>query len=263
MKTAPIIAVCLAATLAAIALVSSNGIASSGPVSLSDLAPADEYFGREHLSAIVIRHKVFALKDDLHHARMMPGSVQHDADEVQDALADWTQKFPRDPWIPGTAWYLATLYEELPGPDAQKQAVSMLQIVRDKYGESQFGGYAARDLARGVGVRPWPHWAATPAPPSVTTLVQSILALRSMRDPARAQTSAIDLESRYWALSRDGNDPAYARAAWELAAAYERLPGDQARGRAIRLLALLLDRYPSQIFGAWALRDLERGVGQR
>jgi len=48
-----------------------------------------------------------------------------------------------------------------------------------------------------------------------------------------------------------------------LAAVYERLPGDDARQRAIRLLALLVDRFPAQVYAAWAMRDLERGVGVR
>jgi|SRR5579884_463640 len=237
------------------------------PVLVSDLAPADEYFGRAHLSALVIRHKIFALKDDLHHMRMQPGDVAHDAGIVADALSDWAAKFPRDYWLPATGWTLATLYEELPGPEAQTRAVQELTFVSRHYAGTPFGAYAARDLTRGVGIRPWPHWAAASAPPDAQRFAVEIAQLnsdlKSQHDENRAETELLQRENDFWRLSRDGADPAYARAAWELAATYERLPGPNARDHAIRMLALLVDRFPSLVYGKWALRDLERGIGVR
>jgi hypothetical protein len=262
----------------AVTFLSADGAAIRGSVSLSALAPADEYFGRLKLSPFGIRHKVFSLKDDLHHARARPDAIEHDAELVEDALRDWTARFPHDPWIAATAWNLATLYEELPGPGAQGRAVNALQFVRDRFATSVYAHYAARDLSRGVGVRPWPRWAtpaatptaatptaaapsaatpsAAPTPYDAATLVAAVLAQHDL--PA-----AITLETKFRALSKNGADPQYARAAWELAVLYQRLPGEEARQHAIRMLALLVDRYPGVIFGRWALRDLERGVGVR
>lgn len=300
-RTSLVAAVSLIA-LAALGFSSSNGIASRGPVSVSDLAPADEYFGREHLSPLGIRHKIFSLKDDLHHGRVHPDVIQHDASFIEDALQDWLGRFPRDPWLPATAWNLATLYEELPGGEAQQHAVTLLHTVRDRFSDTAYAAYAARDLQRGVGVRDWPRWAGTPpsahaspsarppaahpspsgspsvspqpsgspqmqataAPPSdPQTLVQAILLTGRQTDPVRALLDAQSEEERYRALSHSGADPAYARAAWELAALYQRLPGEDARKRSIRLLALLVDRFPDAVYGRWALRDLERGIGTR
>lgn len=283
-RTSLVAAVSLIA-LAALGFSSSNGIASRGPVSVSDLAPADEYFGRQHLSPLGIRHKIFSLKDDLHHGRVHPDAIQHDASSIEDALQDWLGRFPRDPWLPATAWNLATLYEELPGGEAQQHAVTLLHTVRDRFADTAYAAYAARDLQRGVGIRDWPHWAGTPpsarpsaspqpsgspqmqttaAPPSdPQTLVQAILLTGRETDPVRALLDAQNEEDRYRALSRAGSDPAYARAAWELAALYQRLPGEDARKRSIRLLALLVDRFPDEVYGRWALRDLERGIGTR
>jgi hypothetical protein len=76
-------------------------------------------------------------------------------------------------------------------------------------------------------------------------------------------TQALALESRFWSLSRGGADASYTRCAWELASAYESLPGETAQTHAIRLLAFLVDRYPDVIYGRWAMRDLKRGVGLR
>lgn len=261
----------------AVTFLSADGAAIRGSVSLSALAPADEYFGRLKLSPFGIRHKVFSLKDDLHHARAKPDAIEHDAELVEDALRDWTTRFPQDPWIAATAWNLATLYEELPGTGAQSHAVNALQFVRDHFTATVYAQYAARDLSRGVGVRPSPRWAtanatSSPSPtattpatatPSVSatphdaaTLVAAILAQHDL-------AAAITLESKFRTLSNGGSDPQYARAAWELASLYQRLPGEEARQRAIKMLALLVDRYPDLVFGRWAMRDLERGVGVR
>lgn len=255
------------ATLAAFALPSSNGTASSGPVSLSDLAPADEYFGHGHLSPLGIRHTIFSLKSDLHRGRRKPDSIAHDADVVRDALDDWHLRFPRDTWLASTYWNLAVLYEELPGTQAQSTAVDVLQELRDRFPDTSYALIATRDLTRGIGVRPWPHWAGSPPPAYATlddpdALVRAIQGI-SAAPPDRQSVTALALEDRYLVLSGGGTDPAYARAAWELASAFERLPGEIARTHAIRLLALLVDRYPNGIFGKWALRDLKRGVGER
>jgi hypothetical protein len=247
------LAVVTLATLIAFALSSSNGTASHGPVSVSDLAPADEYFGRARVSPLGLRHKIFSLKDDLHHARSQPDAIEHDAEAMEEALLDWVRRFPRDTWLPATAWNLAILYEELPGTTAQTHAIAMLQLVRDRFPDSDYADDAARDLTRGVGVRPWPKW-ATRDPDDAQSLVLAILA---------RTTPPQTLETKYWSLSRNGDDPAYARAAWELACAYERLPGEDAQTRAIRLLALLIDRHSSLVYGRWAMRDLKRGVGLR
>lgn len=249
----------------------------------------DEYFGRQKLSPLGIRHEIYSLKDDLHHARQKPDAIQQKAEYVEDALVDWLAKYPADPWIPSAAWQLGTLYEELPGNAAREHAIVVLGLVKSHFPATPFGDDASRDLARGIGVRPWPHWAgpspdevaqrgatsspsplpsaspsATPdeAPTDAPTLVAAILGASATPDPQRVVTIQ-SLEERFWTLSHGGTDATYARAAWELAAAYERIPGDESKTRAIRLLALLVDRYPDAVFGRWAMRDLARGIGDR
>lgn len=272
-RTSLIFAICLA-TLGAFAVLSSNGIAARGPVSVSDLAPADEYFGHRHLSPLGIRHSIFSLKDDLHHARRKPDAIAHDALEVQDALQDWSVRYPRDSWLPAALWNLAVLYEELPGPDARTHAIAVLQKIRDQYAGSNFAANAQRDLSRGIGVRPWPRWAgvppgvASPAPspgasPTEAPVTDEASLLKAITAARGDGAHVLAAESRFWSLSHNGADASYARCAWELAAAFESLPGDTAQTHAIRLLAMLVDRYPQMVYGRWAMRDLKRGVGLR
>ncbi len=215
------------------------------------------------MSALVIRHKLFALKDDLHHMREQPDSIEHDAAEVQEALDDWWEKYPHDPWLAAACWNLATLFEELPGQDAQKNAVQTLTSVRTKFPDTDFARYAIRDLNRGVGIRPWPRWAAASAPKDAPDLTATILTLRGPHGDVSSESDLGRDETQFWQRSHNGDDPAYARAAWELAVLYERVRGEQAREHAIRLLALLVDRFPTQVYGIWAMRDLKRGVGVR
>jgi hypothetical protein len=269
-----IAAVCWIALLV-LGFVSANGVASRDPVSFSALAPADEYFGREKISPIGIRHKIYTLKYDLHHGRAHPDSIEHDAQLIEDALKDWFTRFPQDPWLPATAWNLATLYEELPGSDAQNRAIAALHFIRDTFTNTQYAQYASKDLSRGVGVRPWPKWAqprVADTAVSASTAAPSPFVAETPNDPkslvaaimAQSETGgAQTLEKRYWTLSKNGTDVSYARAAWELAALYERLPGEDSRTRAIKFLALLVDRYSDLVYGRWALRDLKRGVGAR
>lgn len=248
------------ATLTALILSSPSGAAGSGPVSISDLAPADRYFGHMRLSPLGIRHTIFSLKDDLHHGRRKPDAIAHDALEVQDALQDWSAQYPHDSWLPAALWNLAVLYEELPGSDARTHALAVLQKLRDDYAGTAFAANAQRDLARGIGVRPWPHWAgAPPAAVSVTGAAALLPAIAA----AKSVPAALAVESQFWTMSRNGTDGSYARAAWELAALYESLPGETAQTHAIRLLALLVDRYSDGIYGTWAMRDLKRGIGVR
>ncbi len=306
-----IFAVCLA-TLGAFGVLSSNGIAARDPASISELAPADEYFGHMRLSPFGIRHMIFSLKDDLHHGRRKPDAIEHDALEVQDALQDWSMRYPHDTWIPSALWNLAILYEELPGDDARTHAVAVLEKVHDQYNGTAFATDAQRDLTRGIGVRPWPHWAgsppasssplpassspipsssplhsasplrsalplpssaplhsssplrsASPVPPTLPTIDEPSLLIAITETKNMDTSQAMALESKFWSLSHDGSDASYTRCAWQLAVLFESLPGATAQTQAVRLLAFLVDRYPSVVYGRWAMRDLERGVGLR
>ena len=196
------------------------------------LAPADEYFGHEKLSVLVIRHEALALKDALHHQRRQPDQIAHDADGVFDAFMDWTKRFPRDPWQARTGWEIATLYEELPGTGARDRAVSLLQFIRDHYGGTSFAADSIKDLQRGIGVRPWPqsahvqvaaspHPAATVLPPLVARVLEIKSDVEAKRiTPDDALKRAVDTENDFRQASHNGDDAAYTRCAWEIAALY-------------------------------------------
>jgi hypothetical protein len=180
------------------------------------------------------------------------------------------------------AWELATLYEELPGFAAQGQAYTFLAYISQRYAQTNVGRSAAYDLTRGVGVRPWPRWAGRE--PTQQLLLAGQISIRDPKD-AQALSDAIQdvaarlqarrilpvaafgatgvLEGLFRSLAPAPTDDAQERCAWQIAALYELLPGTASRDRAIRMLALVLDRYGNTQYGLWSLRDLQRGVGVR
>jgi hypothetical protein len=275
----------LAIILAVLALYKAVHAAQPSPSApnISSLAPADEYFGRQRISVVRIHHQVFALKDDLHHQRRRPDAIQHEADSIGDAYFDWANRFPQDRWLPRMGWELATLYEELPGYAAQGGALAMLAFIEQHYGDTPSGRASAQDLLRGVGLRAWPRWAgrapsqplplagavAVPNPSdaqAVQAAVQNVAAgfQAKQLSPAAAFGATAVLEEIFRGLPAAArNLEMQQRCAWELAALYELLPGIASRDRAIRMLALVLDRYGNTQYGLWSLRDLQRGVGVR
>ena len=248
----------------------------------SSLAPADEYFGRQKLSVVRIHHQVFALKTELQYRRRHPDAIANEADSISDAYFDWANRYPNDRWLPRMAWELATLYEELPGLGAQGQAYTLLAFISQHYALTVIGRNAADDLTRGIGVRAWPRWAGREPtqqpmlagqisihdPKDAQALADAIqdvgTRLQARRIPAVAAFGATAvLEGLFRNLAPAPTADAQQRCAWEIAALYELLPGTASRDRAIRMLALVLDRYGNTQYGLWSLRDLQRGVGIR
>lgn len=252
-----------------------------GQARVSDLAPADHYFGHTRISVLELRHRALALKDDLHKQRHRPNDISHDASALTDAFFDWSTHFPKDPWLPRTGWELATLYEELPGADARDSALQLLNYIPQHFPSSPFAQQSKSDLARGVGVRPWPRWAGpepkvtAAAPPSAAPvvvaqatpdeLVGALLDLKrtSLTNAADATAKAQQFETRIRSSSQSDDDARFAHAAWELATLYEVLPGNENRESAIKMLALIVDRYAGTRYAQMALEDLKRGVGER
>jgi hypothetical protein len=78
-------------------------------VTLSDMAPADEYFGRFKMSILEIRNRLDAMDRRLDEDMLRPGTIQ-ELDNLRDAILDWKHKYPHDPWLPRSLERLAREY---------------------------------------------------------------------------------------------------------------------------------------------------------
>jgi hypothetical protein len=97
-------------------------------------APADEYFGSQHLSILGIRNKIrdVSLKMDVGRP---PASndVMHDMRIVEDAIRDWERHYPADSWLPRIVYALHHVYTSLGSADSTQHAVDVAAWLVAKY----------------------------------------------------------------------------------------------------------------------------------
>jgi hypothetical protein len=105
----------------------------SGPVSAattlqtqSTMAPADEYFGHYHISILAMQNtlKDFSTKiaSDPEHAAATLGGIA----ATEDAMRDWSTRYPNDPMVPKLFLRLERLYLSVGGSDATEHAQDTL-----------------------------------------------------------------------------------------------------------------------------------------
>lgn len=142
-------------------------------VPVSSQAPADEYFGRLHMSAIGIRMRIDVLGRRYSARSESDDDLIHDAGDVASALRIWNQRYPSDVWAAPTAYHLAQLYEELQTTQARALARSAFGYVSSAYPKSKFGHFARLRLAQSfpplhdespVVATPGPNASAMPQP---------------------------------------------------------------------------------------------------
>jgi hypothetical protein len=94
------------------------------------LAPADEYFGRTHMSPLEITNRI---GDAERHGASYRGLMT-----TQSAIEDWTRKYPDDPWIPQREYRMSHLFARLHSHDGDAEASQCRTFMRthfpgDKY----------------------------------------------------------------------------------------------------------------------------------
>jgi hypothetical protein len=73
------------------------------------IAPADEYFGRAHMSILEIGNRIHDTTYRAAHG--VPASQLLSQNElIEDAVRDWESKYPADPWLPLDAAQVVHLY---------------------------------------------------------------------------------------------------------------------------------------------------------
>ena len=77
------------------------------------LAPADEYFGRLKMSILGIRNRINELESESADPALNNASISWKISMVEDAIADWRNKYPADPWIPRFRTRLNVVYARI------------------------------------------------------------------------------------------------------------------------------------------------------
>ena len=129
------------------------------------IAPADEYFGRLKMSILGIANTI---KDQSVMFDRRPEEMESEMSKVSfavDAIRDWEHKYPRDPWIAKSLFFLERFYNRIPTDAGRAQAkATMAWLVRD-FPETWYGKTGKRELAEGkVGATPPPYVVQSPPP---------------------------------------------------------------------------------------------------
>ena len=116
-------------------------------VSMSELAPADRYFGPLQMSVLGISNALALVA-----RRQTGGDITDDTigslAAVELAIRDWERQFPKDPWIVRSVLALHKTYAIFPDPQARARAVDAAVWLVAKYPESNEARELRMRLAR-------------------------------------------------------------------------------------------------------------------
>jgi hypothetical protein len=115
--------------------------------SLRGLAPADEYFGHFNLSVLGIANTIRDADARLNSGgdgrAMLTGPLSF----VTDAVKDWEQKYPSDPWIAKDLLALEAVYLHVPTDDGFRLASQTEAWLIADYPDTQYAAQGRSQLA--------------------------------------------------------------------------------------------------------------------
>ena len=104
-------------------------------VRLTRTAPADEYFGALKYSPLGIRNEVVRINKYLD--KGWGYRMEHDALQVDDAVADWQKQYPHDTTLPATLFDAIGLLERVETPGTKDAAAQLRTILLVQYPDSR------------------------------------------------------------------------------------------------------------------------------
>ncbi len=101
---------------------------------LSNAAPADEYFGPAQQSVLEIQNRLndYDRRDD---RAMLNSETTSSLNHLELAIFDWQHKYPRDPWLPRMLSHLVREYWRA-GQSTSDAGSVALALMRASYGDS-------------------------------------------------------------------------------------------------------------------------------
>jgi len=123
-------------------------IATCGPVAAaSNCAPADEYFGRYHLSILGIRNAIGDMTIKAHEQPERARAFLNSAELTEDAIHQWQNRYPQDSWLPKTIFSLERLYVTIGTPKSAEHAVNTAAWLNRSFPDTQFAQMGREELA--------------------------------------------------------------------------------------------------------------------
>lgn len=110
-------------------------------------APADEYFGHFKISNLGVKNIIHDITIEGNSPLALPKQASR-IDAVSSAMADWSDKYPRDNWLPGALVRFATLLQSKQLPLYSHLATSEFYLLEDHYPRTWFAKYAHSQLVK-------------------------------------------------------------------------------------------------------------------
>ena len=128
-----------AACLSFVALLTMPAFAAT---TTSQVAPADEYFGRQKISTLgldnMIRDTETRENFNPEAASRLYGALAN----AEDALEDWAHKYPHDSWIPKRAYLLSHLFWRMHTPEASAAAGRCRYVLFHYFPKNRYASLA-------------------------------------------------------------------------------------------------------------------------
>jgi hypothetical protein len=142
--------------------------------SATTAAPADEYFGRMHMSILGIRNELAVLDkrvtDDPVHAE---GNIAT-CELVEDALEAWATKYPQDSWLQGQLEQLESVYAHVSSLEGRLHLARLVLWAHEHLAGSPVDADARVAAAKLFGVPLHSDDPVDPAPAVVPVPVASV-----------------------------------------------------------------------------------------
>lgn len=169
---------------------------------LRGLAPADEYFGHYNLSVLgianTIRDAGARLDSGADPHAMLSGPLSY----VSDAVKDWEQRYPSDPWIAKDLFALESVYLRVPTDEGFRLATQTEAWLIADYPDTESATQGRAQLALNrIPYMPQqqPQQQAWQAPPQDWSPPQQVFETQQTRQPQPLLQQAIPSYATPWA----------------------------------------------------------------
>jgi hypothetical protein len=120
------------------------------PAGFGSIAPADEYFGRLKMSVLGIRNELLQLESKIDAAPYAGDSIMSTAALVEDALHDWQNHYPGDPWLAKSVYQLEHMYAKVRSEAGHRSAMRVLSWLIASYSNTPYPQEALDDVAKSL-----------------------------------------------------------------------------------------------------------------
>jgi TolA-binding protein len=102
------------------------------------VAPADEYFGRQKISTLGIDNLIRDTDQRENFDPALASRLVGPLSAAEDALEDWASKYPHDSWIPKRAYLMSHLFWRMHSTDGDAMANRCRNLLFKQFPKSRY-----------------------------------------------------------------------------------------------------------------------------